>query len=145
MWKVKVNGSGPAPGTWSSQQGTTTLTIPFVGIECNDHETGTYEDSGWSDGKNGDDPSFPGWLPGDEAILKLDTTGPPRHANPPRHGVHAQLRGQLRLYHLRLNRSFSKDLPDTNEKPWRIHFTSIMPGYSVEISRPTPAEGAYLA
>ena len=122
-----------------TQQGTTTLTIPFVGIECNDHETGTYEDSGWSDGKNGDNLSFPGWLPGDEAILKLDTTGPPRH------GVDGQLRGQLRLYHPRLNRSFSKDLPDTNEKPWQICFHSMLAGYSVEISRPTPAEEAYLA
>ena len=124
IWKVKVNGSGPAPGSWSSQDGD--LVRPFVGIQCHD----TLKSSGWSTVEAGSDPPFPGWLPGDEAILKIDTT---------------RLRGQLRLYHLRLNRSFSKDLPDTNEKPWHIHFTSIMPGYSVEISRPTPAEGVYVA
>ena len=126
-----MNGGGPAPGTWSSQQ--STLTIPFVGIS--NTQTGA---RGWSTGEDEADPSFPGWLPGDEAILKLDTTGPPRH------GVHAQLRGQLRLYHLRLNQSFSIDLPDTDPEPWQIYCGRISAGYSVEISRPTPAEAAYL-
>ena len=126
-----MEGEGEWQWTPSSQDGD--LVRPFVGIQC----PNASKTSGWSTEEAGSDPPFPGWLPGDEAILKFDTTGPPRHG----------VRGQLRLYHLRLSRSFAKDLPDISYygKSWQICISSMKAGYSAEILTPTPAEKAYLA